>query len=185
MIQTTKRKGDWFTTFTGKRFYPLDPRPEDVCIEDIAHHLSMITRYNGALARFYSVAQHSVFVAQEVNSMNHRGMVGLTHDATEAYVGDMIRPLKYAIKRYRSIEDNVWRKAIAPKFELPMVLPAYIKKIDTIMLATERRDLLPVFNTDYARVRERVEPFDFRIDPLLPSDAERQFLEAYKACCNW
>lgn len=52
------RKGDWILTFTGRRFYPLDPRPEDVCLEDIAHALSLICRYNGHSRFFYSVAEH-------------------------------------------------------------------------------------------------------------------------------
>lgn len=60
------RRGDWIQTFTGRRFWPLDPRPEDVCIEDIAHALSLKCRFGGHCTRFYSVAEHSVHVSNYV-----------------------------------------------------------------------------------------------------------------------
>ena len=58
-----ERRGDWMQTHSGLRFYPLDPRPEDIRIEDIAHALPMICRFNGHCSRFYSVAEHSLNVA--------------------------------------------------------------------------------------------------------------------------
>ncbi len=85
-------RGPWMQTFTGRAFYPLDPRPEDVCIEDVAHALAMQCRYNGHSIPFYSVAEHSVIVSYNVKFEHARE--GLMHDAAEAYLGDMIRPLK-------------------------------------------------------------------------------------------
>ena len=85
----SERKGDWFLTYTGRQFWPLDPRPEDICIRDIAHHLSLCCRFNGACRVHYSVAQHSVMVANILPAPLR--FWGLMHDATEAYVGDMVR----------------------------------------------------------------------------------------------
>lgn len=59
-----QRRGDWMQTYTGRQFWPLDPLPEDVFIEDIAHALSMQCRYAGHVTRFYSVAEHSVLIAR-------------------------------------------------------------------------------------------------------------------------
>jgi len=95
----------WFLTASGKRFWPLDPRPEDICIEDIAHALSHICRFGGHVREPYSVAQHSVIVSMIVKPEN--ALYGLLHDAAEAYAGDMVRPLKRGMPAYRSIESAV------------------------------------------------------------------------------
>jgi hypothetical protein len=76
------RRGDWMQTFTGRRFWPLDPRGEDVLIEDIAHALSLLTRYGGHCTRFYSVAEHSVLLARAATPENALWL--LLHDASEA-----------------------------------------------------------------------------------------------------
>src|SRR5690349_18842227 len=98
------RTGDWIATFTGKRWFLTDPDPADVDIDDIAHALSMICRFGGHTKQFYSVAEHSVRVA---NAMEIAGcgalacLHGLIHDAPEAYLGDIVRPLKYSLTDYR------------------------------------------------------------------------------------
>jgi len=84
------RIGDWIQTYTGKRFWPLDPRPEDVDILDIAHSLSLLCRFTGHTSSFYSVSQHSILVAQEVPKRLR--LWALFHDAAEAYIGDIARP---------------------------------------------------------------------------------------------
>jgi len=97
MSETITNKEVWIATYTGGRFYPLDPRPEDVCIADIAHSLSQICRFNGQTLQFYSVAQHSVLVSKLLGqggpSPIHEFM-GLKHDAAEAYLCDLVRPIK-------------------------------------------------------------------------------------------
>ena len=80
-------------TYTGKEFYPLDPNPADIDIKDIAHALSNCCRFAGHIKSFYSVAQHSVIVSELCEPEN--ALAGLLHDASEAYLSDIARPVKY------------------------------------------------------------------------------------------
>jgi hypothetical protein len=165
-------KSDWFLTFSGIQFYPLNPMPETICIEDIAHHLSMIPRFGGAARDFYSVAQHCVFVSRLVPP--ELALVGLMHDATEAYCNDLVRPLKYALPNYMAIEDLIWR-AVAAKFNLPQDLDAIaeVKHADDVALMTERRDLLIPTNHKWS---VHATPADLSIVPVAPKFAESSFL---------
>ncbi len=85
---------DWIQTYTGRKFFPLDPDPEMICIEDIAHSLSQLCRYNGHSKIFYSVAQHSLVLSRELCSGWQYALMALLHDASEAYLSDLPRPLK-------------------------------------------------------------------------------------------
>jgi hypothetical protein len=100
----------WIETYTGKKFYPLNPRPGDVSIIDIAHSLSMQCRFNGHTRLFYSVAEHSIIVSKELAAAGYGWILqlyGLLHDAAEAYVCDLPRPIKNQIKEYRPIEAKI------------------------------------------------------------------------------
>jgi 5'-deoxynucleotidase YfbR-like HD superfamily hydrolase len=121
-------------TCSGKQFWPLDPRADEVSIIDIAHALSMICRFGGHCEQFYSVAEHSVHVSLIVPP--ELALLGLLHDATEAYVLDVPRPLKPALVGYKDIENGVWA-AIAEKFGLPLEMPAAIKDADNAVLLAE------------------------------------------------
>lgn len=133
------RTGDWMQTNSGGRFYPLDPRPEDMHPEDIAHALSLLCRYGGHVDRFYSVAEHCVLMSRAVPP--EHALAALLHDATEAYVVDVPRPLKRYLPEYRAIEDRVWR-AIAARFGIPEAMPETVKDADTRILLTERAALM-------------------------------------------
>lgn len=168
--------GDWFLTQSGKRFWPLSPDSDAITIEDIAHALSHVCRYGGHCNPFYSVAQHSVHVSYLVSA--DRAKLGLLHDATEAYVGDMVRPLKYAIPQYQAIEDSVW-KAVAKKFSLPEAKPtldADVKLADDIALMTERRDVMP--KSDHIWSVKAI-PDSERITALSSKLAKNLFLNRY------
>jgi hypothetical protein len=131
---------NWIQTFTGRQFWPLNPRPEDVCIEDIAHALALKCRYTGHCRRFYSVAEHSVRASYLVKP--EFALLALMHDATEAYMPDVAAPIKREMPILREMEDRIWG-AICAALNLPgEQMPADIKKVDLILLATERRDLL-------------------------------------------
>lgn len=169
-----ERRGDWFTTFSGITFYPLDPRPEEIEIEDIAHALAHICRYGGHCSKFYSVAQHSVLVSLIVPA--HLALLGLMHDATEAYCGDMIRPLKDGCPDYRRVEDSLW-SAVRVRFDLPEMTPE-IKYADLVALSTERRDLIP--SKREWRTTITHPPRFQRIVPEAPVLAKRRFLERFE-----
>jgi hypothetical protein len=134
MTQTITRYGDWMQTYTGKAFYPLDPRPEEVCLADIAHAESMICRYGGHCNDFYSVAEHSVHTSYLVPEED--AMHALLHDATEAYCADIIRPIKPFLEGYSDIEERLWL-AIAAHFRISPTMPLSVKKADNAILLTE------------------------------------------------
>jgi hypothetical protein len=135
------RVGDWIQTFTGKKFFPLDPRPEDVDIEDIAHSLSLQCRFTGHCKFFYSVAQHSVLVSQLLPW--DAALWGLLHDASEAYLCDLPRPLKNRTAlgvEYSRIETGLMT-CIAEAFDLGPI-PPMVKTADDIMLVTEASQIM-------------------------------------------
>lgn len=127
-------------TYTGRVFWPLDPRGDEVDIRDVAHALSLICRYNGQCRNFYSVAEHSWHVSFLVPPED--ALAALMHDATEAYVCDIPRPLKRFLTNYAEIEEGVWQ-AICDKWPaLPRKLPQTVKDADNAMLMAEARVVL-------------------------------------------
>jgi hypothetical protein len=137
------RDGFYTRTYTGRVFWPLSPRPQDVVIEDIGHALALTTRFGGHTRVPYSVAQHSVMMARAVSGDDELRRWCLMHDAAEAYVGDMVKPLKVApgLSEFSVIEDRILM-AIAERFGLLWPLPPELKRIDVEMLNSEARDLL-------------------------------------------
>ena len=146
----TRRHGDWIQTYTGRQFFPLDPRADDIDIVDIAHALSRVCRFNGHCVRPYSVAEHSLHVALHVTwdagaeADRTTVLAALLHDASEAYLCDVPRPIKTMpeMAPYRAMESNV-EAIIAAKYGLPHPLPAVVKRHDQRALSTEYRDLVP------------------------------------------
>lgn len=128
------RKGDWMQTYSGIQYWPLDPDPKEVNIEDIAHALSLSCRYNGHCLRFYSVAEHSVHLSQYVTE--DAALWALLHDASEAYITDIIRPIKPHLTNYYTLED-LNMKAICERFGLPELMPSEVKDADNRILLDE------------------------------------------------
>jgi hypothetical protein len=169
----SERKGDWIQTFTGRQFWPLDPRPEEVCIEDVAHSLSNQCRYSGHVERFYSVAEHSYRASLIVPPED--AMWALLHDASEAYLVDLPRPLKRHSEMgalYKQIESGLMR-VVCQHFGLPEMEPRSVSIADNVMICTERRDLMKL--PPKARA-ETEEPLPERIVPWDPPRAEGVFL---------
>ena len=129
----------WIQTYTGKAFYPMSPRSEDIDILDIAHALSLVCRFCGHSREFYSVAEHSIRCS--TNVPEPYALAALLHDASEAYIADVSRPLKPHLTNYKDIEEKIMR-VIAFRFGFQWPLPAIVKHIDTVMLYTEKRDLM-------------------------------------------
>lgn len=131
----------WIQTYTGKKFDFISPHPSMIDIKDIAHALSNQCRFNGHCRQFYSVAEHSVYVAQEVMKTHpHLGLAALMHDAAEAYVGDMVSPLKAILPEFKVIEDKV-DKVIADRFGFDHTHHSIIKQADMQLLVDEKNAL--------------------------------------------
>jgi hypothetical protein len=185
-MSVVARKTDWIMTASGIPFWPLEPRVEDVRITDIAHHLAHICRFTGAVRRFYSVAQHSVLVSRVLDdlatSSPDAALYGLLHDASEAYLMDLPRPLKLepVLAAYRLAEKRL-QAVIYRAFGLDIVdEPFDLKYVDRRMLRTEQRDLMPPAALD--ENRDDVDPFGFSVvDAWTPSRARDEFLQRFHA----
>jgi 5'-deoxynucleotidase YfbR-like HD superfamily hydrolase len=183
----------WQRMLSGRRLNLLDPSPMDIEIEDIAHGLARVARWNGQTTGPYafSVAQHSVLV-ESLLAEAHAGidrrwrLAALLHDAPEYVIGDMISPFKGAIGGdYRAIEHAL-HAAIHIRFGLPPALPAdvlgMIKQADRTAAFSEAVDLAGFGEAEARRVlgyRRRV-----RSAPLLaapPEKAKAAFLARFTA----
>lgn len=143
-FQTSSGTSDWIQTYSGRQFWPLDPDPEHVFIEDIAHALSNLCRYAGHCTTFYSVAEHSLLLTWALKRDGYSGDVlrwALMHDAAEAYIVDMPRPIKRQMRQYKSIEHLV-EAAIALRFDLPLVIPEIVQEYDVRICNDERNHLM-------------------------------------------
>lgn len=171
----SERIGDWMQTYSGRKYWPMDPRPDEVHIEDIAHSLSLQCRFAGHCIQFYSVAEHSVHVARWLDK--HYGPVtaihGLLHDATEAYCVDVPRPLKPSLTNYKQIEASNW-VAIAKRFHLANELPAAVHEADNRIIADELVNLRPM-----AWHAQHNDPLGVSIGRWSPEAAEDEFLAEY------
>jgi hypothetical protein len=172
-----ERGGDWIQTYTGRQFWPLDPRPEEVYIEDIAHALSLVCRFAGHCLTFYSVAQHSVLVSRIVPE--HLVLQALLHDAAEAYIQDMVRPLKRHSSfglEYQKFEEQLMA-VIFTAFELDYTISKEIVEADNILLMTEKRDLMAIGPGIW---KEKATPLIDTIQPWSPEQSEEIFLSTFR-----
>ena len=165
----------WIQTYSGRKFFYDNIKSNKICIEDIAFALSNVCRFTGHV-RGYSVAQHSVLVSKNVPTED--ALWGLMHDASEAYAGDVNKPLKVILgASYGAIEHKILR-LIAREFDLKGDIPLSVHLADMRMLLTEKRDLFKTILpwSGYAGVQ----PYDFKITPWSAKVAEKRFLERYK-----
>lgn len=170
----------WVITLSGTRFNILKPDPEAVRIEDIACALARQARFNGHTRFFYSVGQHSCLGA-EVSPTKEIALHMLFHDATEAYVGDLVSPVKALLPDFEVIESRIhW--AISKKIGLEYPLPKVVKQIDRRLLATEVRDLITKDIASWGIGPD--EPFEFPIIPWPPEVTEARFLEIARKLMN-
>jgi hypothetical protein len=172
-----ERKGDWAQIYSGEKFWPLDPQPEEVDIQDIAHSLAFQCRFNGHCSSFFSIAQHSVFVSKIVPP--EQALAGLLHDAAETYTGDIVTPLKrFLPPQFKEIENEI-EKAIFSHFEIKNIDKITIKKADRIALFTEMRDLMKKPHSEWNE-KDSSQIHPDKIIPLSPEEAEKEFLKRYR-----
>lgn len=165
----------YIRTYTGEWINPLEPELDLIHIEDIAHALSNSCRFTGHVLKFYSVAQHSVHVAALLEPNGERAQWdGLLHDASEAYLSDIARPVKRHpdISKVYDEAENRLMDTIAEKYGFTWPMPEEVKWADDVMLRTEQRDLMLGATSEG----------DFRngiIDPWTPEEAEDVFLRYF------
>lgn len=138
------------TIRTFKDYYvePLNMRPGDIDIEDIAHSLSRLCRYNGHCGGFISVARHSLWVADHLP--RDLKLWGLLHDAPEAYLGDMTRPVKKQPSMHEFVEaDERLEKVIAERFGLPYPMPKAVHDADMYVFNEIELPILETYHGDY------------------------------------
>jgi len=155
-------------TFTGIYINVFDPKPEDICIEDIAHALSNQCRFGGHLPDYYSVAQHSILCCKMTD--DEYKLQALLHDASEAYLLDIPRPIKQGLSNYKEIENKLMR-VIADKFGFTHPLDEVIKDIDEWALVVEWKYLM-------------IKQFEINRLPLLKEivdikDVKEEFIKTY------
>ena len=178
--KTDKAPRAWQRMLSGRRLDLLDPSPFDIEIEDIAHGLARVARWNGQTIgeHAFSVAQHSVVVEEIVAHL-------LLHDASEYVIGDMISPFKSALGfNYQEFEARL-ESAIHLRFGLPPKSPAAVKKLikkaDTIcaffeatqLAGFDRKESLQLFGAPPA-------DYDLVIQPLPAGQAQARYLERYR-----
>lgn len=170
------RKGDWMQTSLGNQFWPLDPRIEEIHIEDIAAALAKLCRYGGHCKRFYSVAEHCVLMAAVAPPAF--ALAALMHDASEAYLADVIRPIKRYLTNYKPVEAELER-CIACRFSLPWPMPSEVKVLDERIIADEQEQVMLPAPAEWAEW-ERVAPLGVRLEFWTPEKAEFEFLAAFR-----
>lgn len=173
----------WIETYSGKKFDVLNPKPEQIVIEDIAHALSQVCRFAGHSKFFYSVAQHSYLGSFLVPAED--AVWFLLHDSSESYIGDMSSPLKHlteAGKAYRPIEKKIMQ-VICNKFGLPETQPASVDAIDIAMLYAEKKQMMGSipWDRDWGK---HIKPADVVIREMSPKVIERLFLKRFFKLAN-
>lgn len=177
---TVYKAATFIETYTGRAFWPLHPSKEALSIIDIAHALSNQCRYSGHVRFFYSVAQHCCLLAkwlQENGGSAKDCLEILMHDAPEAYLVDIPRPVKQYMPQYRvwdhAINDVIrdwmnWSNAILPIQD----------ELDSRVIVDERAQLMGNSGLDWGH---NLKPLGIRIGRWTPEEAEKQFLLLYAA----
>ncbi len=188
-IETNYREIKHIATYTGKVFDLSNPKPEMVCIKDIAHSLAYQCRYTGHTREFYSVAQHCVLMA--INpELPGDSMAKLLHDADEAYIGDIAKPWKRLLRvqvghgvgslniSVGDFEDKI-QAVIGVALGVDLAHSVEVKESDYRMMATEIRDLMPDMPPDFMWGVDVSLAIEEKIKCWSPEKAERMFLATY------
>ncbi len=187
------RRGEWMHTSLGGRFFPADPRPEEVFISDIANGLALDCRYGGQgrVDRFYSVAEHSVHMAMAADRMEWPAeacLATLLHDAAEAYCNDLPWPVKDAVgegyqRVEKAIQEAIWlyRRIYGLNY-YRLLYAGAIKHLDRRMIPMEKRAIM---RHQQPWSHDQYEPIDGVVIWCLdPPHAKEKFLDEYETICH-
>lgn len=186
----------WQRMLSGRRLDLLDPSPLDVEIEDIAHGLSRVARWNGQTKgeQSYSVAEHSLLVERLVVALKDTTpikwrLAALLHDAPEYVIGDMISPFKAVIgDEYKVVEARL-QSAVHLRFGLPAELPAeiktLIKRADRISAYIEATQIAGFSESEARRLfgRSKVGA-NVKLTPSAPNEAKQRYLQRFMELCG-
>jgi len=175
---TVNSRGDWIQTAAGRQFWPMDPRPNEVFIDDIAHALSMLCRFGGHCLRFYSVAEHCVHLARAATPANR--LWALLHDASEAYLVDVPRPIKPFLVGYEAAEAKIMR-AVCVRFSLYLDLPDEVKRLDRAILSDERAQNMAPAPVAWST---GTDPIGVTLHFWSPERARAEFLDEFVRLCQ-
>ncbi|MDO5156671.1 MAG: hypothetical protein Q4D51_11970 [Eubacteriales bacterium] len=176
---------DYMTTYGGTHFYPTKPVMEDIHIRDIAHALSLLCRGNGQVTHFFSVGQHCINCCREAKARGYSNrlvLACLLHDASEAYMADLIRPLKKDMPEYIRHEEHLLQVIYEKYLGSPLSEEEQrlVKIVDDDMLYFDMLNLLkepqnrpePVMKSDFS---QEFVPFE---------QVEQQYLELFHQYYN-
>ncbi len=170
----------YMKTYLGRKLNPLHPKDEDINIEDIAHALSYICRGNGQVTHFYSVGQHCINAAKEAVARGESDRVvlaSLLHDASEAYMSDVIRPIKQFLPKYKEIEDNFLERVYS-RFGLDDLSEEEKKKVKSIDDDLLAYDMCELLGEDMPEEGYRfVRTPDIEFKPF--EEVEKEYLEIF------
>jgi 5'-deoxynucleotidase YfbR-like HD superfamily hydrolase len=170
------KKSELFMRTVSKvQFYPFDPLPGEIYIQDIARGLSNMCRFSGQVRRFYSVAQHSVHVSKICRPQS--AMWGLLHDASEAYLSDVVSPLKKGLPEYRKVEKNVMLQ-VCKRFGLSTKMPESVLRADNRAYFCEEWELRDM-SYPSPSVNDLEREFELMQAPMSPDSAYKAFMSRY------
>lgn len=183
--------GEYIETHTNRHMYPFDPSADMVCLEDIAHAVAHLCRFTGHTNRFYSVAEHSVHVSLRVPKKFAKA--ALLHDAAEAYMHDIPRPLKRFLYVSLDGDEGLPYKVFEARL-LDVIFGVFGLKSWTAPTSSEMRDAvheadnrmlareyIELINPELPRGLAHVVPYDHNIGCLSPVEAKAAFLDRAKA----
>lgn len=175
VVAVNVAKGPTITLASGRQFDFLDPHGSDFTIEDVAHGLAHVCRYAGQCRSFYSVAEHSILVASIVEDFAYEALL---HDAAEAFIGDITRPLKQLLPDYKVIEASV-EDAIIQRFDLRPDFRKCVKEADLRVLAAEQMQVMAPGCADWA-LKAGIDPAPITVQHWLPPYAKAEFLNRFE-----
>lgn len=175
MIAVKTAVGPTILLASGSYFDLLDPVGSAFTIDDIAHGLSMTCRFAGQCREFYSVAEHSWHASWLVPPALARA--ALMHDAAEAFIGDVTRPLKSLLPAYKTIERAI-EQAIVDRFAIDGWDAPEIKQADLQMLHDEQQAMMPAHDDGWS-TSAGITTWTTHFDHWLPVEAKRRWLQRY------
>ncbi len=181
----TRLEADSIITYSKIEMNPLDPKPEDIEIKDIAHSLSLMCRANGHINHFFSVAQHSINCAYEAEKRNYPARLQLAlllHDASEAYLADITRPVKHNLIKYLEVE-KILQTVVYEKFGVKNLTTdehIMIDEIDNVMLYYEFLQLAG--EKIFTLQPEILGEYNFSEEKFI--DVENTFLKIFEQLCE-